>query len=50
MVTDGQLRVLRRKLMEGKIQKAAAAGASMDVRSAQLASRSLSIAATQTTF
>lgn len=35
MVTDGQVRVLRRKLMEGKTQEAAAAGAGMSVRSAR---------------
>jgi hypothetical protein len=35
MVTDAQVRVLRRKLMEGKTQEAAAAGAGMSVRSAR---------------
>jgi hypothetical protein len=35
MVTDGQVRVLRRKLMEGKTQEAAAAAADMSVRSAR---------------
>ena len=35
MLTDGQVRVLRRKLMEGKRQEAAAAGAGMSVRSAR---------------
>ena len=36
MVTDGQVRVLRRKLlMEGKTQEGAAAGAGMSVRSAR---------------
>ena len=35
MVTDGQVRVLRRKLMEGKTQEAAAAGAGMSVVSAR---------------
>ena len=35
MVTDGQVRVLRRRLMEGKSQEAAAAGAGMSVRSAR---------------
>ena len=35
MVTDGQVRVLRRKQMEGKTQEAAAAGAGMSVRSAR---------------
>jgi len=35
MVTEGQVRVLRRKLMEGKRQEAAAAGAGMSVRSAR---------------
>lgn len=35
MVTDGQVRVLRRKLMEGKTQEAAAAGAGMSARSAR---------------
>lgn len=35
MVTDGQVRVLRRKLMEGKTQEAAAAGAGISVRSAR---------------
>ena len=33
MVTDAQVRVLRRRLMEGKTQEAAAAGAGMSVRS-----------------
>jgi hypothetical protein len=33
MVTEAQVRVLRRKLMEGKTQEAAAAGAGMSVRS-----------------
>ena len=41
MVTDGQVRVLRRKLlMEGKTQEAAAAGAGMSVRSARRSSAS----------
>src|ERR1700719_3542446 len=35
MVTDAQVRVLRRRLMEGKTQEAAAAGAGMSVRSAR---------------
>jgi hypothetical protein len=35
MVTDAQVRVLRRKLMEGKTQEAAAAGAGMSARSAR---------------
>jgi hypothetical protein len=35
MLTDGQVRVLRRKLMEGKTQEAAAAAADMSVRSAR---------------
>src|SRR5271169_2779570 len=35
MVTDAQVRVLRRKLMEGKTQEAAAAGTGMSVRSAR---------------
>jgi hypothetical protein len=35
MVTEAQVRVLRRKLMEGKTQEAAAAGAGMSVRSAR---------------
>ena len=35
MVKDGQVRVLRRKLMEGKTQEAAAAGAGMSVGSAR---------------
>lgn len=35
MVTDAQVRVLRRRLMEGKTQEAAATGAGMSVRSAR---------------
>src|SRR6202040_1681486 len=35
MVTDAQVRVLRRRLMEGKTQEAGAAGAGMSVRSAR---------------
>jgi hypothetical protein len=35
MLTDGQVRVLRRKLMEGKTQEGAAAAAGMSVRSAR---------------
>src|ERR1700674_6056385 len=35
MVTDAQVRVLRRRLMEGKTQEAAATGARMSVRSAR---------------
>lgn len=35
MMTDGQVRVLRRKLMEGKTQEGAAAAAGMSVRSAR---------------
>src|SRR5262249_55420933 len=35
MLTDAQVRVLRRKLMEGKTQEAAAAAADMSVRSAR---------------
>ena len=35
MVTDAQVRVLRRKLMEGRTQEAAAAAAGMSVRSAR---------------
>jgi len=34
MLTDAQVRVLRRKLMEGKRQEGAAAAAGMSVRSA----------------
>lgn len=35
MLTDAQVRVLRRKLMEGKTQEGAAASAGMSVRSAR---------------
>ena len=35
MVKDAQVRVLRRKLMEGKTQESAAAGAGMSVGSAR---------------
>jgi hypothetical protein len=35
MVKDAQVRVLRRKLMEGKTHEAAAAGAGMSVGSAR---------------
>ena len=35
MLTDAQVRVLRRKLMEGKTQEGAAAAAGMSVRSAR---------------
>ena len=35
MVTDAQVRVMRRKRMEGKSQEAAAAAAGMSVRSAR---------------